>query len=121
MKPAVIGAEYWSINLVRVFRQLDVLDRICDFSVPRLDKFQKLYPDLRLGSSIDQVLEDSSVDGVVIATPAESHYSIARCPKMDGADAWRMLKVLEASQRSLSMNGRPVQLQPNRSLEAANA
>jgi UDP-2-acetamido-3-amino-2,3-dideoxy-glucuronate N-acetyltransferase len=40
-----------------------------------------------------------------------------RTPKTDGHDGWRVLKVLEASQRSLSMNGEPVQLQPNRSLE----
>jgi UDP-2-acetamido-3-amino-2,3-dideoxy-glucuronate N-acetyltransferase len=39
-----------------------------------------------------------------------------RTPKTDGADAWRVLKVLEASQRSLSMNGEPVQLEPHRSL-----
>jgi UDP-2-acetamido-3-amino-2,3-dideoxy-glucuronate N-acetyltransferase len=38
-------------------------------------------------------------------------------PKTDGHDAWRVLKVLEASQRSLSMNGEPVQLEPARSLE----
>ena len=42
-------------------------------------------------------------------------------PKTDGADAWRVLKVLEASQRSLSMNGEPVQLQPLRSLEVVHA
>jgi UDP-2-acetamido-3-amino-2,3-dideoxy-glucuronate N-acetyltransferase len=38
-------------------------------------------------------------------------------PRTDGYDGWRVLKVLEASQRSLSMNGEPVQLQPSRSLE----
>jgi UDP-2-acetamido-3-amino-2,3-dideoxy-glucuronate N-acetyltransferase len=31
-------------------------------------------------------------------------------PKTDGYDGWRVLKVLEASQRSLSMNGEPVHL-----------
>jgi predicted dehydrogenase len=40
-----------------------------------------------------------------------------RAPKTDGHDAWRVLKVLEASQRSLSMNGEPVQLEPQRSME----
>ncbi len=40
-------------------------------------------------------------------------------PKTDGRDGWRVLKVLEASQRSLSMNGEPVQLEPSRSLAAA--
>ena len=34
-----------------------------------------------------------------------------RTPKTDGMDAWRVLKVMEASQRSFSMNGEPVQLE----------
>jgi UDP-2-acetamido-3-amino-2,3-dideoxy-glucuronate N-acetyltransferase len=38
-------------------------------------------------------------------------------PKTDGHDAWRVLRVMEASQRSLSMNGEPVQLEAHRSLE----
>jgi UDP-2-acetamido-3-amino-2,3-dideoxy-glucuronate N-acetyltransferase len=42
-------------------------------------------------------------------------------PRTDGHDGWRVLKVLEASQRSLSMNGEPVQLQPSRSLELVRA
>ena len=42
-------------------------------------------------------------------------------PKTDGQDGWRVLKVLEASQRSLSMNGEPVQLEPLRSLEVLRA
>jgi UDP-2-acetamido-3-amino-2,3-dideoxy-glucuronate N-acetyltransferase len=33
-----------------------------------------------------------------------------KTPKTDGRDGWRVLKVLEASQRSLSMNGEPVRL-----------
>jgi predicted dehydrogenase len=36
-------------------------------------------------------------------------------PLTDGHDGWRVLTVLEASQRSLGMNGEPVQLQPLRS------
>ena len=42
-------------------------------------------------------------------------------PKTDGRDGWRVLKVLEASQRSLTMNGEPVQLEPMRSLAMARA
>jgi predicted dehydrogenase len=44
-----------------------------------------------------------------------------RTPKSDGVDAWRVLKVLEASQRSLSMNGEPVQLETLRSMEVVRA
>ena len=44
-----------------------------------------------------------------------------KAPRTDGHDGWRVLKVLEASQRSLSMNGEPVQLEPHRSLELVRA
>jgi UDP-2-acetamido-3-amino-2,3-dideoxy-glucuronate N-acetyltransferase len=44
-----------------------------------------------------------------------------RKPRSDGYDGWRVLRVLEASQRSLSMNGEPVQLEPVRSLELLRA
>ena len=44
-----------------------------------------------------------------------------RTPKTDGHDAWGVLRVLETSQRSLSMNGEPVQLEPQRSLEVIRA
>jgi UDP-2-acetamido-3-amino-2,3-dideoxy-glucuronate N-acetyltransferase len=44
-----------------------------------------------------------------------------RTPKTDGHDAWRVLKVMEASQRSLSMNGEPVQLETIRSQEVVRA
>jgi predicted dehydrogenase len=42
-------------------------------------------------------------------------------PKTDGRDGWRVLRVLEASQRSLTMNGEPVQLESMRSFAAARA
>jgi UDP-2-acetamido-3-amino-2,3-dideoxy-glucuronate N-acetyltransferase len=37
-------------------------------------------------------------------------------PRSDGRNGWRVLKVLEASQRSLSMNGEPVPLEIHRSM-----
>ena len=46
---------------------------------------------------------------------------VGRVPKTDGDDGWRVLKVLEASQRSLNMNGEPVQLDLQRSRELIRA
>ena len=34
MKLAVVGAGYWGANLVRVFKRLGVLDRICGSRAP---------------------------------------------------------------------------------------
>jgi predicted dehydrogenase len=44
-----------------------------------------------------------------------------QAPKTDGLDAWRVLKVMEASQRSLSMNGEPVRLEGTRLQEVVRA
>jgi UDP-2-acetamido-3-amino-2,3-dideoxy-glucuronate N-acetyltransferase len=88
MKLAVIGAGYWGINLVRVFRQLDALHRICDFSPLRLETLRQLYPDIRLGNSIDEVVDDPSIDGIVIATPADTHYGIASKALLAGKDVF---------------------------------
>ncbi len=71
MRIAVIGAGYWGVNLVRVFHQLGVLARICDSSAARLQELSAKYPDVTMDSSCDLALADPSVEGVVIATPAE--------------------------------------------------
>jgi UDP-2-acetamido-3-amino-2,3-dideoxy-glucuronate N-acetyltransferase len=74
MRIALIGAGYWGVNLIRVFRQLGCLDLICDFSSERLAQLAIQYPDVRMEKSYQTVLDDRTIDAVVIATPAECHY-----------------------------------------------
>ncbi len=88
MRIAVIGAGYWGLNLIRVFSQLEVLHTICDFSPEPLQKLAERYPNIRMETSIDAVLRDPEVDAVVIATPAESHYAIARKALLAGKDVY---------------------------------
>ena len=78
MDIAVIGAGYWGENLIRVFHQLGVLRRICDSEPERLKKLAAKYPQVKLESSAEAIIRDSDIDGVVIATPAESHYALAQ-------------------------------------------
>src|SRR5437879_7962526 len=78
MKIAIVGAGYWGVNLIRVFHQLGVLGRVCDSHLPRLEQLAAKYPDVQLESSFDAVLDDRTIDGVVIATPAETHYGLAK-------------------------------------------
>jgi predicted dehydrogenase len=85
---AVIGAGYWGANLVRVFHQLGVLHRVCDFSPARLHALGEKYPGVKMDSSCDDVLTDAQVDAVVIATPAETHYDLASRALMAGKDVY---------------------------------
>lgn len=88
MKIAVVGAGYWGANLVRVFSELGVLYRICDFSGPRLEELGPKYPGVKVDTSYDAVLNDPEVDAVAIATPAETHYSLARKALLAGKDTY---------------------------------
>ena len=86
MKLGVIGAGYWGVNLIRVFHQLGSLGRICDFDLPRLQQVATEYPDVPVESSYEAVLNNSSLDAVVIATPAETHYELAKKALRAGKD-----------------------------------
>ena len=88
MNIAVVGAGYWGKNLVRVFRQLGVLRQICDLSPARVQKLAAEYPDVRVQTSYEALLSDSSVDAVVIATPAETHYAMAKQALLAGKDVF---------------------------------
>jgi len=85
---AVVGAGYWGVNLIRVFRQLGCLESICDFSSERLTRLAGQFPDVRMENSYEAVLADPTVHAVVIATPAECHYEMARQALMAGKDAY---------------------------------
>ena len=88
MKIAVVGAGYWGENLVRVFHQLAALDRVCDSQRSRLEQLAAKYPGIRIESSFDIILSDPSVAGVVIATPAETHYEVAKTALEAGKDVF---------------------------------
>jgi UDP-2-acetamido-3-amino-2,3-dideoxy-glucuronate N-acetyltransferase len=88
MRVAVVGAGYWGANLIRVFSQFGVLKRICDFSQARLEQLSGKYPDVKMENSFDAILDDPEIDGVVIATPAECHYSMARQALLAGKDVY---------------------------------
>jgi UDP-2-acetamido-3-amino-2,3-dideoxy-glucuronate N-acetyltransferase len=75
---AVIGCGYWGKNLVRVFNELGVLKYICDSNTERLNSESLKYPALNTAPSVDIVLQDRLVDSVVLATPAFTHYSLAK-------------------------------------------
>ncbi len=78
MKIAVIGTGSWGKNLVRNFYELGVLKIVCDLEEDNLTKARERYPNLLTTSSLKDVIDDKEIDGIVIATPAHTHYEIAK-------------------------------------------
>jgi predicted dehydrogenase len=76
-KVAVIGCGYWGKNLVRNFHQLGALALVVDATEAGRAKARELAPDVPVVEDIQAAL-DSDVQGVVIATPAETHFALVK-------------------------------------------
>src|SRR5262245_27951474 len=75
---AVVGAGYWGVNHIRNYSELGALAVVCDTSRASIDAISARHQGVRTESDLERVLVDDSINGVVIATPAETHYSLAR-------------------------------------------
>ncbi|MFN8369796.1 MAG: Gfo/Idh/MocA family oxidoreductase [Bacteriovoracaceae bacterium] len=75
---AVLGAGRWGKNHIKCFNELGALEIVCDSNKELIKDTQKIYPNIRVTSNLSDVLNDSKITGVVIATPAESHFEIAK-------------------------------------------
>ncbi len=75
---AVIGSGYWGKNLIRNHHQIGSLKLICDNNETVLASFKEQYPNIETCVALSDVMSRNDIKGVVIATPAETHYSIAR-------------------------------------------
>ena len=76
----IIGCGYWGPNLVRDFFETDGVKvvSIADLSEPRLAAIRKRYPDVVTTKNGSEIMSDKSIDAIVIATPAHTHYKLAR-------------------------------------------
>jgi predicted dehydrogenase len=83
---AVIGLGYWGPNWVRNLSQSGCCRRIicCDLDSGRREHVQKLYPGVEATDRVDEVLEDSDIEGVIVATPVRTHYLLAHRALMAG-------------------------------------
>ncbi|MBM3315433.1 Gfo/Idh/MocA family oxidoreductase, partial [candidate division WOR-3 bacterium] len=84
---AVIGTGYWGKNLVRVFDNLGALHTVCDID-PGRTRGLEVSDGVRRSSDITEVLGSPEVSGVVIATPAATHFELARAALEAGKDVF---------------------------------
>jgi predicted dehydrogenase len=78
VKVAVAGLGHWGKNLVRNFDDLAELRVLCDVSPETREEFARRQPTAHVTSDFDELLADSEVEAVVIATPVPTHYSLAK-------------------------------------------
>jgi predicted dehydrogenase len=108
IKIGVAGLGYWGPNLARNFDELAELTWLCDLSPDLLDRFGARYPSARTTTRFDDLLDDDTVQAVVIATPVPTHYELSRGalaagkhvfvekpPALNGAEAEELVALAE--------------------------
>jgi len=80
IKIGIIGCGYWGPNLVRDFSEIDGVKivKCCDLSEEKLTFIKRRWPDVTTTRESRDVLTDKSIDAVIIATSANTHYKLAR-------------------------------------------
>src|SRR5215218_794543 len=110
----VAGLGHWGPNLARNFDELAELRWLCDLNPELRERFVARYPGTRMTEDFEQLLQDPELDAVVIATPAVTHYELAKRaleagkhvlvekpPAMNAGDAEDLVSTAEATGRVL--------------------
>lgn len=79
VRVGVIGYGYWGPNLVRNFSEVAGAEMavVADLSPERLAQVRGRYPAVRLTTDVNDLIEDPTLDAVVIATPVRTHFDLA--------------------------------------------
>lgn len=85
---AVVGTGYWGKNLVRNFYELGALSVLCDSNQSIEAEFGKTYQNVRFCREFSAVLSDPQVKAVALATPAVTHYEMAKEALQAGKDVF---------------------------------
>lgn len=79
---AVLGCGGWGRNIVRTLQKLSLLRAVADTTPEGRALAAKLAPQATIHDTLDSILEDPAIRGVMIATPAQFHYEHA-CQALD--------------------------------------
>lgn len=77
-KVAVVGCGNWGKNLVRNFALLGALAAVCDADRVKLELVSREHRGVRVTDDFESIMNDPSVQAVVIATPSDTHFSLAK-------------------------------------------
>ena len=80
VRVVLAGLGYWGHNLARNFDDLPEAELawLSDLDDERLARYASRFPGARTTDRFDDLLDDDTVDAVVIATPVVTHYELAK-------------------------------------------
>lgn len=84
LRIGIVGLGYWGPNLLRNLAEVDNGDLVaaCDVDERRFGRLEKRYRGVLFTTSLSELL--SMVDALVVATPVETHFPIAKKALAEG-------------------------------------
>src|SRR5438045_325816 len=75
----IIGCGYWGVKHARVLSELQTarLYTVVDMDQDKVKAVTGKYEDVKGSNNPKELLNDPEIDGVIIATPASTHYRLA--------------------------------------------
>src|SRR6266851_9697812 len=99
MNIGIIGYGYWGPNLVRNFMETPgVMVRIvADLDARKLETVQRRYPAVKTTTAFMELIKDTEVEAVAIATPVSTHFELAMAALKGGKHVWLEKPMAETS------------------------
>jgi predicted dehydrogenase len=102
---AVVGLGYWGPNLIRNISEFDGAEAVvaCDLRQDALQAIARRYPAVETTTSFVDVLADSRVEAVVIATPVSRHHPMAAAALRAGKHVFVEKPLAGSSEQALDL------------------
>jgi len=77
-KVSLIGIGRWGKKILeKLYQQSEIMYVVSNTSFSNATYIRKIYPDLKLTTNLEEVLQNQNIKTVFIATPIDTHYKIA--------------------------------------------
>jgi predicted dehydrogenase len=98
----VVGYGYWGPNLVRNFAETNGAEvaAVADLDTNKLATVKRRFPAVQTTTNLNDLLSDSSIDAVAIATPVNTHYELAMAALKAGKHVWVEKPMTETSEQA---------------------
>lgn len=86
----IVGYGYWGPNLVRNFAETPGVNvaSVSDLDSTKLAVVQRRFPAVRTTTDFCDLLNDSAIDAIAIATPVNTHFELALAALRAGKHVW---------------------------------
>ena len=101
----VVGYGYWGPNLVRNFSELKEarVHTVADLNPKVLEIVARRFPATKTTTDFQEMIRDPEIDAVAIATPVNTHFSLAMAALKAGKHVWLEKPMAETSLQARSL------------------